>query len=101
MPSTADDLLSKGYAVSMGDQLTTTLKLSITTTIKYYYSCLLVSTGSILHSLTLVLPDDWLQDLISMARPFLADPAIIRKAQEGRVDEINTCIACNQVEGMW
>ncbi|WP_110655281.1 NADPH-dependent 2,4-dienoyl-CoA reductase [Salinicola halimionae] len=35
-------------------------------------------------------------DLISMARPFLADPAWIAKAEQGRVDEINTCIACNQ-----
>ena len=35
-------------------------------------------------------------DLISMARPLLADPDWVRKAREGRVDEINTCIACNQ-----
>lgn len=35
-------------------------------------------------------------DMISMARPFLADPHIVLKAKEGRVDEINTCIACNQ-----
>ena len=35
-------------------------------------------------------------DLVSMARPFLADPMIIQKAAEGRVDEINTCIGCNQ-----
>jgi 2,4-dienoyl-CoA reductase (NADPH2) len=35
-------------------------------------------------------------DLISMARPFLADPAWMAKAEQGRVDEINTCIACNQ-----
>ncbi|GGM51108.1 NADPH-dependent 2,4-dienoyl-CoA reductase [Longimycelium tulufanense] len=35
-------------------------------------------------------------DLISMARPFLADPDWVRKAESGRVDEINTCIACNQ-----
>lgn len=35
-------------------------------------------------------------DLISMARPFLADPAILTKAYEGKFDEINTCIACNQ-----
>jgi len=34
--------------------------------------------------------------LVSMARPFLADPAFVRKAAEGRADEINTCIACNQ-----
>ncbi|CAM9382574.1 unnamed protein product [Ectocarpus sp. 13 AM-2016] len=35
-------------------------------------------------------------DMISMARPFLADPFWVRKAAEGRVDEINTCIGCNQ-----
>ena len=34
--------------------------------------------------------------LISMARPFLADPKIITKAMEAKFDEINTCIACNQ-----
>jgi 2,4-dienoyl-CoA reductase (NADPH2) len=31
-----------------------------------------------------------------MARPLLADPEFVRKAAEGRADEINTCIACNQ-----
>ena len=35
-------------------------------------------------------------DMISMARPFLADPEFINKAATGRADEINTCIACNQ-----
>ncbi len=35
-------------------------------------------------------------DMVSMARPFLADPDWVRKAADGRVDEINTCIACNQ-----
>ena len=35
-------------------------------------------------------------DLISMARPMLADPELVRKAEQGREDEINTCIACNQ-----
>jgi 2,4-dienoyl-CoA reductase (NADPH2) len=35
-------------------------------------------------------------DMVSMARPFLADPEFVRKAEEQRVDEINTCIACNQ-----
>ncbi|WP_275291216.1 NADPH-dependent 2,4-dienoyl-CoA reductase [Amycolatopsis sp. La24] len=35
-------------------------------------------------------------DLVSMARPLLADPDWIRKAETGRTDEINTCIACNQ-----
>jgi 2,4-dienoyl-CoA reductase (NADPH2) len=35
-------------------------------------------------------------DVVSMARPMLADPEFARKAREGRADEINTCIACNQ-----
>src|SRR5580765_2750658 len=35
-------------------------------------------------------------DLVSMARPFLADPEWVVKAAQGRADEINTCIACNQ-----
>ena len=35
-------------------------------------------------------------DMISMARPFLADPDWVNKAKEGRVAEINTCIGCNQ-----
>jgi len=35
-------------------------------------------------------------DMVSMARPFLADPEFVKKAREGRADEINTCIACNQ-----
>ncbi|MFC7486392.1 FAD-dependent oxidoreductase [Knoellia sp. CPCC 206453] len=35
-------------------------------------------------------------DLVSLARPFLADPEWVRKAAESRSDEINTCIACNQ-----
>ncbi|MDV7088765.1 NADPH-dependent 2,4-dienoyl-CoA reductase [Rhodococcus sp. IEGM 248] len=34
--------------------------------------------------------------LISMARPMLADPDWVRKAEAGTPDEINTCIACNQ-----
>ncbi|MFZ4480479.1 MAG: FAD-dependent oxidoreductase [Rhodoferax sp.] len=35
-------------------------------------------------------------DIVSMARPMLADPEWVLKASEGRDDEINTCIACNQ-----
>ncbi|GLR25864.1 NADPH-dependent 2,4-dienoyl-CoA reductase [Limnobacter litoralis] len=35
-------------------------------------------------------------DMVSMARPLLADPEFANKAREGRADEINTCIACNQ-----
>jgi len=35
-------------------------------------------------------------DMVSMARPFLADADFAAKAKDGRSDEINTCIACNQ-----
>ena len=35
-------------------------------------------------------------DMVSMARPFLADPDFVRKAQQNKADEINTCIGCNQ-----
>jgi 2,4-dienoyl-CoA reductase (NADPH2) len=35
-------------------------------------------------------------DMISMARPFLADSDFVKKAAEDRADEINTCIGCNQ-----
>jgi 2,4-dienoyl-CoA reductase (NADPH2) len=35
-------------------------------------------------------------DMISMARPFLADPEWVNKAKQEKDDEINTCIGCNQ-----
>ena len=35
-------------------------------------------------------------DLVSMARPMLADPELVNKAFQDRTDEINTCIGCNQ-----
>ena len=35
-------------------------------------------------------------DMVSMARPLLADPQWVAKARAGRRDDINTCIACNQ-----
>lgn len=37
-----------------------------------------------------------LSDMVSMARPFLADPYIVKKSREGKYDRVNTCIACNQ-----
>jgi 2,4-dienoyl-CoA reductase (NADPH2) len=39
---------------------------------------------------------DGCADMISMARPLLADENFVKKAAEGRSDEINTCIGCNQ-----
>jgi len=35
-------------------------------------------------------------DMVSMARPFLADSDFVAKASAGKADEINTCIGCNQ-----
>ena len=39
---------------------------------------------------------DGAANMVSMARPFLADAFFMRKAREDRADEINTCIGCNQ-----
>ncbi|MCC5971298.1 MAG: NADPH-dependent 2,4-dienoyl-CoA reductase [Pararhodobacter sp.] len=39
---------------------------------------------------------DGCADMVSMARPFLADADFVLKAAEGRADEITPCIACNQ-----
>lgn len=39
---------------------------------------------------------DGCADMVSMARPFLADAELVLKAMENRANEINTCIACNQ-----
>ena len=39
---------------------------------------------------------DGAADMVSMARPFLADPDFVAKAAQGRADEIAPCIACNQ-----
>jgi 2,4-dienoyl-CoA reductase (NADPH2) len=39
---------------------------------------------------------DGCADMVSMARPLLADAEFVNKAAAGRADEINTCIACNQ-----
>ena len=39
---------------------------------------------------------DGCADMVSMARPLLADAHFVKKAAQGKADEINTCIACNQ-----
>lgn len=39
---------------------------------------------------------DGMADMVSMARPFLADPDFVNKTAAGKADEINTCIGCNQ-----
>lgn len=40
--------------------------------------------------------EDGLSDMVSMARPFLADPEFMNKAKQNKAEKINTCIACNQ-----
>ena len=56
---------------------------------------LLVATNRINHPAT---AESILEhaDLVSMARPFLADAQLLQKSRDNRTDEINTCIACNQ-----
>jgi len=39
---------------------------------------------------------DGCADMVSLARPLLADPGFVAKAKAGRSSDINTCIACNQ-----
>src|SRR3546814_10240659 len=39
---------------------------------------------------------DGAADMVSMVRAHIADPDIVRKTREGRVDEIRPCIGCNQ-----
>ncbi|MFZ6043662.1 NADPH-dependent 2,4-dienoyl-CoA reductase, partial [Vibrio natriegens] len=34
-------------------------------------------------------------DMVSMARPFLADPDVVRKAEVNLAEDINTCLGCN------
>lgn len=40
--------------------------------------------------------EDGCADMVSLARPFLADPEFVNKSFAGRENEINTCVACNQ-----
>lgn len=57
----------------------------------------LIATNRINHpDVAQALLDEGCADMISMARPFLADAQWVEKAQSGRSHEINTCIGCNQ-----
>ncbi|KGT94291.1 2,4-dienoyl-CoA reductase [Erwinia typographi] len=57
----------------------------------------LITTNRINHpDVAQSLLDEGCADMISMARPFLADAEWVSKAQSDRSDEINTCIGCNQ-----
>ncbi|MBP2168376.1 2,4-dienoyl-CoA reductase (NADPH2) [Erwinia toletana] len=69
----------------------------VTQTLKQYVTLPLIATNRINHpDIAQSLLDEGCADMISMARPFLADAEFVRKAQQNRADEINTCIGCNQ-----
>ncbi|MFS2221202.1 FAD-dependent oxidoreductase [Pantoea sp. B65] len=69
----------------------------VTQTLKQYVSLPLITTNRINHpDVAQSLLDEGCADMISMARPFLADAEFVLKAQQNRADEINTCIGCNQ-----
>ncbi|QKJ88746.1 NADPH-dependent 2,4-dienoyl-CoA reductase [Paramixta manurensis] len=69
----------------------------VTRELRQHLSLPLIATNRINHpAVAQTLLDEGCADMVSMARPLLADAEFVRKAQEGRVDEINTCIGCNQ-----
>lgn len=69
----------------------------VTQILKQYVSLPLIATNRINHpEVAQRLLDDGCADMVSMARPFLADAEFVLKAQQNRADEINTCIGCNQ-----
>lgn len=69
----------------------------VTQTLKQHLRVPLITTNRINHpDVAQGLLDAGCADMISMARPFLADAQFVEKAQQGRADEINTCIGCNQ-----
>ncbi|RWR01025.1 2,4-dienoyl-CoA reductase [[Pantoea] beijingensis] len=69
----------------------------VTRQLKQHVNLPLIATNRINHpDVAQRLLDEGCADMISMARPFLADAEFVLKAQQGRADEINTCIGCNQ-----
>jgi 2,4-dienoyl-CoA reductase (NADPH2) len=69
----------------------------VTQRLKAHVSLPLVATNRInTPEVAEQLLSDGYCDMVSMARPLLADPFFVRKAEQGRADEINTCIGCNQ-----
>ncbi len=69
----------------------------VTRTLRQHVTLPLIATNRINQpEVAQRLLDDGCADMISMARPFLADGAFVSKAQAGRAAEINTCIGCNQ-----
>jgi 2,4-dienoyl-CoA reductase (NADPH2) len=69
----------------------------VTKKLKQEVSVPLITTNRInLPSVAEQVLADGCSDMVSMARPLLADAEFVRKARQGRADEINVCIACNQ-----
>ncbi|MBK0032532.1 NADPH-dependent 2,4-dienoyl-CoA reductase [Erwinia sp. S43] len=69
----------------------------VTQALKQHLRIPLITTNRINHpDVAQAVLDDGCADMVSMARPFLADAEFVLKAQQGRSDEINTCIGCNQ-----
>ena len=69
----------------------------VTQALKPHLRIPLIATNRINHpAVAQAILDEGCADMVSMARPFLADAEFVLKAQQGRSDEINTCIGCNQ-----
>ncbi|WP_205957022.1 NADPH-dependent 2,4-dienoyl-CoA reductase [Pantoea stewartii] len=69
----------------------------VTRRLRQHVAVPVVATNRINHpQVAEQLLQDGCADMVSMARPFLADAAFVSKAQRGDDDSINTCIACNQ-----
>jgi 2,4-dienoyl-CoA reductase (NADPH2) len=69
----------------------------VTQTLRQHLTLPLIATNRINQpEVAQCLLDEGCADMVSMARPFLADAAFVSKAQAGRAAEINTCIGCNQ-----
>jgi 2,4-dienoyl-CoA reductase (NADPH2) len=69
----------------------------VTRELRQHLSIPLIATNRINHpDVAQALLDEGCADMISMARPFLADAEWVSKARAGHSDRINTCIGCNQ-----
>lgn len=69
----------------------------VTQRLRAHVSVPVIATNRINHpEVAEALLRDGITDMVSMARPFLADAAFVSKAQAGQPEAINTCIACNQ-----
>ncbi|WP_312239448.1 NADPH-dependent 2,4-dienoyl-CoA reductase [Pantoea sp.] len=69
----------------------------VTKRLREHVSAPVIATNRINHpAVAQQLLDEGCADMVSMARPFLADAYFVSKAQQGKPEAINTCIACNQ-----